>query len=493
MKKNLAFIILLVSVLFSACEDNRMEGMMDDQFYLLKNGDYILKAYRQKSLVDFEVSIYKSGMGTASGEVTFVADESVLSNYNTANGVSYKQLPADCYTIDNSTVQFDPETVSKKVKITLDVKKVESLQGIGNKQYAIPLKISTTSGISVVADKSELILIPEISGGIRPNSEKLLWSKSLTEMGISGTDHFTASFAVTSSYLFVNSRNADLKYFNKLTGEYVGTIALPFKGSLANFTIANDDKDNLLITNLRNKNDGNPYQQLIYRITGTGDPVEYINSSHIYPNGRKLSIKGDLDGDALIVSTIENSSKFLYWTVRNGQLVSQDPQVFETQPGSIAWNLFGDAMPRGTDISNGFFIAGYGTLPGLGYFDNQGNMVSKYDLKNGELDPAAGFSTQALDLTTFNAATYLAVGTVEGTLYMNGRLLDVTSPQNISLNPLDSYLLAFRLNKFGCNNNANMTGDIHVKTSGDGQTMEMYVLGTNGSIVATQFDCKSED
>ena len=177
MKKNLAFIILLVSVLFSACEDNRMEGMMDDQFYLLKNGDYILKAYRQKSLVDFEVSIYKSGMGTASGEVTFVADESVLSNYNTANGVSYKQLPADCYTIDNSTVQFDPETVSKKVKITLDVKKVESLQGIGNKQYAIPLKISTTSGISVVADKSELILIPEISGGIRPNSEKLLWSK----------------------------------------------------------------------------------------------------------------------------------------------------------------------------------------------------------------------------------------------------------------------------------------------------------------------------
>ena len=38
-----------------------------------------------------------------------------------------------------------------------------------------------------------------------------------------------------------------------------------------------------------------------------------------------------------------------------------------------------------------------------------------------------------------------------------------------------------------------MTGDIHVKTSGDGQTMEMYVLGTNGSIVATQFDCKSED
>ncbi|MCD8471446.1 MAG: hypothetical protein LRY33_02320 [Parabacteroides chartae] len=43
MKKNLAFIILLVSVLFSACEDNRMEGMMDDQFYLLKNGDYILK------------------------------------------------------------------------------------------------------------------------------------------------------------------------------------------------------------------------------------------------------------------------------------------------------------------------------------------------------------------------------------------------------------------------------------------------------------------
>jgi hypothetical protein len=76
---------------------------------------------------------------------------------------------------------------------------------------------------------------------------------------------------------------------------------------------------------------------------------------------------------------------------------------------------------------------------------------------------------------------------------MNGRLLDVTSPQNLSLNPLDSYLLAFRLNKFGCNNNANMTGDIHVKTSGDGQTMEMYVLGTNGSIVATQFDCKSED
>lgn len=330
--------------------------------------------------------------------------------------------------------------------------------------------------------------------GMRKGSGKLIWSKALGDMGINGTDNNTVAIASSSDYLFVNTRNSDLKYFNRNTGEYVGTINLPFKSSLANFCIASDVNNNLLITNLRNTGGGAKAVQTIYRITGTGEPQKYIETSHIYPTGRKLSVCGNLDGDAIILSTVEVSSNVLYWEVKNGVLQSQEPNLFTADPAVIGWNYLGDAVTFGTDLSQGIFCVGYGTQPrAFGFFNPDGSKSALYDLANVTVEGAplndSGHILQQLDIAEFNGARYIAVADQFWNYNTYGLLYDVTVPGNLAGDPKDPNLFVYQTNPIWNNSNGNNVADINLRVSTDGMKMTLYLLGTNGGVAAYEFDC----
>lgn len=334
--------------------------------------------------------------------------------------------------------------------------------------------------------------------GMRQGSGKLLWSKSLGDLGINGTDNNTTAIASSSDYLFVNTRNSDLKYFNRHTGEYVGTILLPFKGSLANFCIANDTHNNLLITNLRNKGGAVADVQTIYRITGIGEPQKYIETSHIYPTGRKLSVCGNLDGDAIILSSVEISSIVLYWEVRGGVLQSQEPKLYTADPTAITWNYLGDAVALGTDLSQGVFCTGYGAQPkAFGFFNSDGSKNTLCNIANLIVEGApltdSGHIIQQLDIAEFNNAKYIALADQFWGYNTYGLLFDVTTPTNLGGDPKDPSLLVYTTNPIWCNNNGNNVADINLKVSTEGMKMTLYLLGTNGGIAAYEFDCIDVD
>ena len=247
----------------------------------------------------------------------------------------------------------------------------------------------------------------------------------------------------------------------------------------------------MLITNLRNAASGLALQT-IYRIKGTGLPEKYIEFSHVYPNGRKLSITGDLDKDAIITSTVENSSRVLYWTVKNGVLLSQEPQVYAADAANIGWIFLADAVAVDVTLDKGVFIVGSGSKSNFGFFDKNGNSLAEYDLLGGGLDPAS-FRNQALAYATFNGAKYLALGSQQNQAAMYTTLLDVTKPENLKLNPNSQKLIAYKGPAIITTVNTNATADVHLKVSEDKETMVIYSLGTNGSVEAVQFDRKLEE
>lgn len=484
-------VVILAICLFS-CDDNRLNDIPDDQIYLVQSGETVYKISNKESKYSFEIAIYKSGLNRGATDVQIIVDPSLIEKYNSKNGTAYKILPAEYYTIGQTEFHFGQEKNKDFTNVEIDITSLGKLQGIRNKEYVLPIKLNTTGEVSLVADKSELLLVPELTGGIRANSATVIWSKTLDEMGINGTNHNTTSIAVTDKHLYVNTRSEDLKYYDRFTGEYVGAIELPFKGGLTNFIVTNDDANNLLITNLRTS-DASPLS--IYRIKDNGAPEIFIEAvENTIVAGRKLRITGDLDANAIITSNIANSSRIVYWEVKNGVLTSQEPQIYDANAGQIQWANNCSAIPVSTDLNDGLLLAGNGNISSLGLFDKDGNIVYSYDLVAAGISPIGGeFMTHAIAKATFNGATYLAVGSLRGNEYATSRLLDITEMSNLSLDPNSPEVLAYKaLEPSLTTVNTNVTGDVQLKVSKEKETMVMYLMGTNGSVVATQFDSKVE-
>lgn len=494
-KKNIIYMLAtaVCTLLCASCENDVSENGIKDQLYMLTSGEKVVSVYRAKTSEEINFSVYKSGMRISSADVELTVDQAALAEYNTTNGTALQVLPADCYTINKTSIQLEALEVKDSVKIVLDVKKIDALQGVGTRKYAIPLKLQSKNQVAVVDDKSTLIIIPEITGGMRPGSGKVLWTKSFEQLGILPAASMTHSIAVTDRYLYINTRNLDLNYYDRFTGDSIGAITLPFKGSLTNFTITNDDKGNMLITNLRNAKNVMA-NQTIYRVRETGQSEVFITCDHTYVTGRKLSVKGDLDGDALIMASVDNSSTYLYWEVKGGVLQSNDPKLYSPDPLKASWQYQTDIHPLTANLSDGVFLTSYSTTTarGFGFFDGTGAAQYMYDLVAGGFDPAAGIAMNGMDVCRFNENEYLVIagakGTVDGIVY--ARLLNVNKPEYLAGDPTASSLVAYDMPTFTCTKNVNLLADAQLIAGAE--TMEMYVLGVNGSVTCVQFDCKAE-
>ena len=111
----------------------------------------------------------------------------------------------------------------------------------------------------------------------------------------------------------------------------MGTINISsFAGSLTNFYATADDGDNILFTNLV-PNSGNVFT--VWRVRGVnGTPEKYIEFNVTSAIGRKLSVQGSLDGDAIITAPYYGTSgQFARWQVVNGALKSQTPDLVVSQ------------------------------------------------------------------------------------------------------------------------------------------------------------------
>ncbi|WP_418986866.1 DUF5018 domain-containing protein [Bacteroides heparinolyticus] len=353
------------------------------------------------------------------------------------------------------------------------------------------IKVTAQNGTSVAVYTVKKKIPEKIPAGIRTNSAKLIWVRKLTDIGLTAAN-MTTGIAVTKDYVVLNERgNSKAVYVNAKTGENAGSINISqFAGSLTNFYATADDADNILFVNLT-PNGGSAFT--VWRVKGVnGTPEKYIEFPTTAPMGRKISVSGSLDGDAIITAPYYSTAgKFARWQVVNGQLKSQTPENVTAQ-GLGSWGNNADVIY--SDPSNpesDYFAAFYSTPRNLTWFNGATNTIKA----NG---PAisANWIQNAVDFAVFNKVAYVLSNSVNSFTWGkddNIYLFDVTGG-TLGNQPLD--FGTNRLNimgNYGGNalgvQNANGTGDVALRVSPDGYYLYIYFMFTNGYVGCISCDC----
>ncbi|MDB5108938.1 MAG: hypothetical protein JWR67_52 [Mucilaginibacter sp.] len=322
-----------------------------------------------------------------------------------------------------------------------------------------------------------------------------LWSKSAAELGF--TTNMETSFAISGNYLVTSLRTSPAKYrvFNRFTGAYVKDMALPY--TVLSFQVAHDASGHLLGATYGAKSG----KFIAYKWSDIDAvPVKLIDWTNNNPGavtgdggvGRRVNIYGDLNTNAVIMSTAGQSSVIYKWRVQNGILLNNTPEVVRylsvTGGAASFMGYNADAQPTSADANANYFI----------------NYQFEIGLVNGVTNERIiGFANEtdvfgifhfATDYIEFNNAKYLAVQKfVKSFSYNNAvmSLFDVTENSKISLSATDPRYPTFNIYNseefLGANANVNGTGDICITLSPDKERMQVYMLLTNGGIIAHEF------
>lgn len=325
--------------------------------------------------------------------------------------------------------------------------------------------------------------------GMRTGSGKVLWSKKIqTDLGIS-TLHLTTSLAVTNDYVVVNTRNESSIYLDRKTGNKVGTMPNmgSIVGGLSNFFATADDGNNILVSNLA----PNAGTYKVWRIKGVnGTPEIYIDwtTSGGTAIGRKLSIKGSLDGDAIITAALMGDAKsFVRWQVKGGVLQSQTPEIIAIpEIGGAWWNNADVVASNPSDPTGDYFVSYYAVPRKFAWVDGKTNTIKA-------LGPeiSANWIQNAADYTVFNKNPYAASISINSFSWGSDDkiyLFDASST-SVFTEPIWTTPIGTYGGKDNGGVNTNGTGDVILKVSNDGYYMYLYFMFTNGCVVCVQYDC----
>lgn len=358
-----------------------------------------------------------------------------------------------------------------------------------NYDQDVILTVTAQNGV----DKTEYTVrkdVPEkVELGMRNGSAKVLWSKKLqSELGIT-TLHNTTSLAVTQDYVVVNTRNEPGMMLDRKTGEKIGTMPNmgPIQGSLTNFFATADDGNNILINNLA----PNAGSYKVWRINGVnGTPELYIDwsASGSTAIGRKLSVKGNLDGDAIITAALMGDARsFARWQVKEGVLLSQTPEIVAISGIDGAWWNNADVVATDpTDLTADYFVSCYAPPRRFAWVDGTTNTVKA---RGPEI--SSNWIQNAADYTLFNGNPYAVNMSInsftwgsDDKVYLHDASATTTFTEPIWTTPIGTYG-----GKDNGGQNANGTGDVILKVSSDGYYMYLYFMFTNGCVVCVQYDC----
>lgn len=325
--------------------------------------------------------------------------------------------------------------------------------------------------------------------GMRAGSAKVLWSKKIqVDLGITAL-HVTTSLAVTKDYVVVNTRNEPSIYLDRKTGAKIG--AMPNMGSivggLTNFFTTADDGNNILVCNLA----PNSGTFKVWRIDGVnGTPELYIDwaTSGTTAIGRKLSVKGSLDGDAIITAALMGTARsFARWQIKDGVLLSHTPEIIVINGIDGAWNNNADVVATNpSDPEADYFVSYYATPRKFAWVNGKTNTI-----KAQGPEISGNWIQNAADYTIFNNNPYAVNISInsftwgsDDKVYLHDASAAATFTEPVWTAPIGTYG-----GKDNGGQNANGTGDAILKVSNDGYYMYLYFMFTNGCVVCVQYDC----
>lgn len=331
----------------------------------------------------------------------------------------------------------------------------------------------------------------KLEQGIREGSAKILFAKKLAEdIGIT-TTNLTGGIAVSGDYLVINTRNEPLRVINRMTGEFVKEVSLgSIQGGLTNFYITNDDAGHIFISNLSPQ----AGDFMIWKMQDIdSDPEVYITRKAGNAFGRKFSIQGNTDTDAVITAPCHTNptTGFYRWTVKDGVLGNIE---WGSASGAGTWNNNIDLVYSKPDPTSDYFLHSYSNNK-LTWMDGSKNTV-KATL--GAI--SQNYVPNAVDFIEFNNASILATNQVNSFTWGKADfvwLLDISNPADFK-GTLDAgdvpAVKWFTHGEYGPNAighavNGNATGDVELYQSSNGYYLYLYFMFTNGFVVGVQFDC----
>lgn len=146
---------LSLLLLSTACEDNRMNYMVDDEIYLLNPGFNETNIFNWG---DFTYNLYviKGGKGQQGANVEFNVDETLLVEYNTAHGTTYKLLPAEYYKVVNNKLSFGAEDYRNSFQINFSTEAIAQLQETSTDKYVLPCQMKILNASIGMADSARM-------------------------------------------------------------------------------------------------------------------------------------------------------------------------------------------------------------------------------------------------------------------------------------------------------------------------------------------------
>ena len=191
------------------------------------------------------------------------------------------------------------------------------------------------------------------------------WSNSLAEMGATAG---RVGVAVSGDKVYFTA-NGEMFVADEATGANVQRVALP-DGFIAG-GVHVDDAGNLLVSGPdRVVSDGSCGQLQLYKVAADGsyvNLVDYNSANYWCTEMGNFRVKGDVNGDALIMAYIcVGTGHYVAWEVKGG--VVGDPQYGNLHDGS--WDAStGVVAPAGPTLADGLFSITYGSTYNLNYYD----------------------------------------------------------------------------------------------------------------------------
>ena len=193
------------------------------------------------------------------------------------------------------------------------------------------------------------------------------WTNSLTELG-AGAGRVGVAVAGDKVYF---TANGELFAADAATGAGATKVALP-EGFVAG-GVHVDDAGNLMVSGPdRVVSDGTCGQLQLYKVAADGSYtalVDYNSANYWCTEMGNFRVKGDINGDALIMAYIcVGTGHYAAWEVKGG--VVGEPVYGDLHDGS--WDAStGVVAPAGASLADGFFAITYGSTYNLNYFNGE--------------------------------------------------------------------------------------------------------------------------
>ena len=357
-----------------------------------------------------------------------------------------------------------------------------------NYNQDVQLTVTAQNGVDKTVYTVKKDVPNKLAAGLRKSSAKVLWTKKLSDIEVAN-GAMTTTIAATDNYVVVNTRNEDAVVLDAITGNKVGSINLPFKGSLTNFSVTADDDGNILFANLA-PNAG------AFTIWKTKDiqsaPEEYLVYNGGLALGRKFSVVGSIEKDAIITAPVYSTSGlFVRWQVVNGQLKSTTPEQVQIS-GLGSWGFNADVIytsPK--DVTSDYLAAFYADPRNFCMFDGKTNSIKS---KGPEI--SSNWVQNAVDYVEFNKVSYAVSNSVNSFSWGSD---DQIYLYDLSAKSLDNQPLDFSSNGLGVNGNygakalgkvnGSGCGDVALNVSADGYYLYIYFMFADGYVGCIKCDC----